>query len=365
MGERQVNVPQLTSIYYNPVGTCNLVCRHCWVEMDSDRPAGGRFQQRDRLDTEIAPSDFATLLESAIPLGLRSVKFTGGEPFIRTDTIAMIELAAEKGLRTSIETNATLLDGMTIDRIAEVGPSQIAVSVDSADGDWHDAFRGAKGAHLRVTEAIRLLSSSGCNVQVIMAVMRRNMGGCSALVDLAESLGARSVKLCRVNAVGRGALLGSRGELLDAQEFIELHELFRRQKTRGIRVHVDVPPAFRPLCLLPSLSPCRMKNLLGLLPDGSVSYCGIGMTHPELVMGNLLRDDLSALWQESARLREIRDGLPRRLEGTCARCMMKSMCLGVCPVHSYAACGSLFAGNAFCEEAEGLGLFPAARLIPS
>ncbi len=372
----ETTVPPLASIYYNPVGTCNLRCRHCWIDPDVDGPSPQRsgydgagvgnrdtFEQRDRRGDELSPAQFFAILDDAKKLGLNHVKFTGGEPFLRRDTIDMMEGAVAKELGLTVETNATLLDDETIARLAKLKPSQVAVSVDSVDPAYHDRFRGAKGAHARATDRTGKLVAAGCKVQIIMAVTRENVDGCEALIEFAKQLGVWSVKLCPVLPIGRGGRECSGGVQLSPREIIGLRTQFARCSESGPRVLVEVPPAFLPIRDIRSLSRCRIRNLLGLLPDGGVSYCGVGMSNEELVMGNLLHDGLAELWETHPLLQLIRSGLPNGLEGVCSRCIMKAMCLGVCRVHAYMIDGSLLAPHRLCEEAEEQGFFPASRMI--
>jgi len=171
-----------------------------------------------------------------------------------------------------------------------------------------------------------------------------------------------SVKLCPVTPMGRGARIHKKGDGLSAREFLDLYKRHGNPTGPGLQVHVEVPAAFRPLSKLKAMSLCRIKNLLGLLPNGDVSYCGIGMSHPELVMGNLLRDELEELWRGHPLLKKIREGLPKTLEGVCSRCILVGMCFGVCRTYAYVMTGDLFAPCWFCEEAEREGFFPTSRL---
>jgi len=65
-------VPPLTSLYLYIAGSCNLACRHCWIT-PSYQPDGGngQFVKLEYVDKAI---------REARPLGLRSIKLTGGEP---------------------------------------------------------------------------------------------------------------------------------------------------------------------------------------------------------------------------------------------------------------------------------------------
>ena len=73
---------------------------------------------------------------------------------------------------------------------------------------------------------------------------------------------------------------------------------------------------------------CGIYGILGVLANGSYALCGIGETVPELVFGHASKDPLADVWKDNPVLREIREGLPRRLGGICGECLMKGVCLG-------------------------------------
>jgi radical SAM protein with 4Fe4S-binding SPASM domain len=107
---------------------------------------------------------------------------------------------------------------------------------------------------------------------------------------------------------------------------------------------------------------CAVLNILGVLSDGTYALCGIGTTVPELVFGHAAKDALGDIWQNSTVLKELREGLPYRLEGVCGECIMKGICLGSCIAQNYYRDKKLWAGFWFCEEAKARGLFPESRI---
>ena len=92
------------------------------------------------------------------------------------------------------------------------------------------------------------------------------------------------------------------------------------------------------------------------------ALCGIGAHIPELVFGHVGDDRLETMWHENQLLRELREGLPGRLDGICTRCLMRHQCLGSCISQNYYDAGTLWAPFWFCQKAEEAGLFPASRL---
>ena len=134
-----------------------------------------------------------------------------------------------------------------------------------------------------------------------------------------------------------------------------------------IPVSYDYPMAFRPLSRVfgsggDGCGRCHVLNILGVLSDGSYAMCGIGETLPELVFGHVQEHSLENVWNHHVLLRELRDGMPHRLEGICGDCLMKHLCLGSCVAQNFVLNKNLWKANWFCEEAMGVGVFPLSRL---
>ena len=67
---------------------------------------------------------------------------TGGEPLLRPDCFVLASYASSKGLMVVIGTNGTLLDDVTVGRLAASGVKGVGISLDSASPAYHDRFRG-------------------------------------------------------------------------------------------------------------------------------------------------------------------------------------------------------------------------------
>ena len=64
----------LRSIYFYLAEGCNLRCRHCWINP--------KYQSEDRSYPVLSLEVFRSVITQAKPLGLSSVKLTGGEPLL-------------------------------------------------------------------------------------------------------------------------------------------------------------------------------------------------------------------------------------------------------------------------------------------
>ncbi|MBP8695262.1 MAG: SynChlorMet cassette radical SAM/SPASM protein ScmF [Syntrophobacterales bacterium] len=353
-------VPPLNTLYFYLTGGCNLRCRHCWIEPP--------HQTAKRQYPAVEPELFRHILEQAKPLGLSSVKLTGGEPLMHPRIGEILEILREEKIRFNMETNGVLCTPELARELARSGLYHISVSLDGADAGTHEWVRGVKGCFDAAVAGIRNLVATGIRPQLIMTLMRRNVEQIEAVVRLAESLGASSVKFNLVQPTARGEKMHEKGETLGVEELIALGKWVENDlaRTAKVRLFYGHPVAFRALGRL--FSPdgdcgiCGIRHILGVLAGGSYALCGIGESVPELVFGHAAKDDLSGVWKDSPVLNEIRDGMPRRLEGVCGECLMKGVCLGSCIAQNYYRSRNLWAPFWFCEEARSEGLFPETRI---
>jgi len=352
--------PPLATYYVYLTEGCNLACQHCWLS-PTFQPHGGTG---GHLDYDL----FALAIEQGLPLGLNRVKLTGGEPLLHPDFIRMVDLLKEKGLGLNIETNGTLLTPSLARYLKDKSSLHlISVSLDGAVPETHDAFRGVEGSFEQACQGLRYLVEVGYRPQVIMSLHGGNVNEMEGLLQLAEGLGAGSVKFNLVQPSGRGELMTKRGQTLDIQRLVELGRWVETdlQKRASIGLFYDWPLAFYSLKSLLTLDgfSCNIFSILGVLPTGHLAMCGIGTQVPELVYGQLGQDDVFTVWTTHPILADLRRNLVAQLEGICGACLMRERCLGTCVAQNFYLHQRLTAAYWFCQEAEAAGLFPTSRRV--
>jgi SynChlorMet cassette radical SAM/SPASM protein ScmF len=350
----------LNQIYFYLTEGCNLTCRHCWLapEFDADGSA------YPTLPVEL----FETAIREAKPLGLSGVKLTGGEPLLHPQFKQLLEVVRREELRLTMETNGVLCTPAMAKEIAKAPYRFVSVSIDGADAATHEWVRGVTGCFKKAQQAVRNLAATDTSPQIIMTLMRCNADQVGAVVRMAEKLGASSVKFNVVQPTARGERLHEKDEALSIAELIQLgrHVEMELAPTTKMQLFFDYPLAFRPLrCIADGdgCDICGILGILGVIPAGNYALCGIGEHIPALVFGEVGEDSLEAVWMESQVLQELREGLPSKLEGVCARCLMKHLCLGSCVAQNYYTARNLWTPFWFCQQAEETGLFPASRLV--
>lgn len=355
-------VPPLRTLYFYLTSGCNLACRHCWLA-PSFHPGG---TTGGHLPYEL----FRLAIDQAIPLGLQSVKLTGGEPLLHPEFMRLVDLLKDRKVRLTIETNGTLVTAELAQGLKERAVlSDISVSLDGSREEIHDPFRGVPGSFARTIAGIGALVAAGYRPQVIFSIHRGNVEDIESTVDLCVGLGAGSIKFNLIQDCGRGEQLADHGELLGIKRLLELGTWVERELQNRIPVplHFSWPIAFHGLRRLSrgDHGACGIFTILGILPSGQLAMCGIGEIIPELCYGTLEGDRIADVWAHHPMLKGIRQSLPSRLQGVCGSCLLRGACLGGCVAQNFHRTRALMAPFWFCAEANAVGLFPSARLFGS
>jgi SynChlorMet cassette radical SAM/SPASM protein ScmF len=349
------SAPPLKQIYFYLTEGCNLACRHCWISPPFD-PDGNKY-------SFLPLEAFETAIHEAKPLGLTGVKLTGGEPVMHPRFMEFLEVARRESLSIVVETNGMLCTPLVAKEIAKSPGSFVSVSLDGGDAETHEWVRGIEGSFSKALNGVRNLVDAGIDPQIIMTVMRHNVDQIGNLITMAEKLGASSVKFNIVQPTARGEKLNG---ALTVEELVRVGRYVETKLApeTALKIFFDLPMAFRSLSRIATgdgCGICSVLSILGVLPDGLYALCGIGKHVNELVFGKAGRDRLAELWFGNIMLENLRKGLPKRLEGICAECLMKGMCLGSCIAQNFYRTGSLWSPHWFCADAEKACIFPDTR----
>ena len=343
-------------VVWNVTQRCNLACAHCYFEA-SER-AG-----RDELTTEEARAFIADLAEMRCPVLL----FSGGEPLLREDVFDLGREAAEKGIRTVLSTNGTLITPQVARRIAESRFSYVGVSLDGGEAT-HDAFRRKKGAFRQAMAGIRNCLEAGVKTGVRFTVNRRNVADLDAVLDVVEREGVPRFCMYHLVYAGRGReMVEDDLDLATARQVVE-HILERTADfhRRGVEVeilttdnHADGVLILRRVA---AEQPERLEEVRELLRRHGGCSAGTkmanvdsrGNVHPcqfwgHLSLGNVRERPFSAIWADEshpllAKLRRKADFLtgPR-----CGACAYKDLC-GGCRIRAEAVHGDIWADDPAC-----------------
>jgi SynChlorMet cassette radical SAM/SPASM protein ScmF len=358
---------KLTAIYLYFSGYCNLNCRHCWINptyVDNNITLNNTKEDIDIYY-------ICKALTEAKTLGLKSVKITGGEPFLRKEIIEMLEWLKKNKINISIETNGTLIGEKEAKALRNNKVSFIAVSLDGPDAKTHEELRGGKESFLSTLEGIKRIKKYNpeLKLQIICSLWKFNRNKMKDMIDLCRELGIDNLKINPILNISRADSMKRKGKLLTIREILNTRDIMNnyladKKLKNTFKLIYDIPPAFKNIEELKNAADCRcgIESILGILGDGTISICGIGSVVKELSMGNIKDNRLKEVWENNSILRKIRNNMSSKLEGICGKCLMKHYCLGKCRAEAYWSEKSLLSPYTFCKVAYDEGLFPETRL---
>ncbi len=167
----------LFSVLLELTHRCNLDCSLCY----NDRGLRGRLLTRDQ---------YFRLFEDLADLQVMHLTFSGGEPLIHPDFLALGRKARELGFVVRIKTNGHILREDLAKKIKEeVDPFILEVSLHGATAETHDRQSRVPGSFDRLIKNLRVMVSLGLRVKINGLLTAWNEHELRSMFDLADRLG--------------------------------------------------------------------------------------------------------------------------------------------------------------------------------
>lgn len=331
---------------------CDLACQHCRAEA---QPACD--------PSELTPAEGLALLDH-IKAEFHDpvVVFTGGDPLKRADLTELIRYGVGIGLRIALTPSATpLLTEAAIDRLLAAGLTRMAVSIDGADAETHDRFRGVPGTFARSITALQYARSLGMETQINSSIWTGNRHQLASLGELADHVDVSLWSVFMLVPTGRADLQ----YVLSADDhesvYIELAQLAARER-RPMAIKTTAGQPFYRVLAQHGLKRTGMKpgrggpagaGMRSVTPvndgNGFVFISHTGEVCPSgflpLVCGNVRRTPLADIYRNHPQFIALRD--PDQLGGKCGRCEFRTMC-GGSRSRSYGMTGDPLAADPTC-----------------
>lgn len=155
---------EITYLRVSLTERCNLRCIYC----DPSPPGSD-----DGVKT-LATREIRRLIHVFSTLGVDKIRFTGGEPLVRSDVVELVAAARSvEGISiVGLTTNGTLLESR-LDALVSAGLNRLNVSLDTLDPRRFERITGGSGLD-RVLRAVEDAVSSGAfpRVKINTVVMR-------------------------------------------------------------------------------------------------------------------------------------------------------------------------------------------------
>jgi MoaA/NifB/PqqE/SkfB family radical SAM enzyme len=192
MGRGTARPPESVSIEVTYL--CNCRCKMCPLYGNHTHD-GRKIREESAGKKELTAAEYKELFRDLRDGGVKRVSFTGGEPFIRSDMLEIVQHAVDLGLEVSFNTNGALLTREAAKSLIDLRVESIYFSLDGTE-ETHDNIRGA-GVYKRLLEAIdfineekKLRGRSKPSISFGCVISRLNENNFSELVKIAKDKNA-------------------------------------------------------------------------------------------------------------------------------------------------------------------------------
>lgn len=340
-------VPGLRLVAWETTRSCNLSCVHCRASATCGPYSG-------ELDTRAGLRLLDQIAEIAQPI----VILTGGEPLLREDIFELASYGTRKGLRMVMAPNGTLITPPIAAKLAAAGIKRLSISLDGADAQSHDRFRGVPGAFQGALQGIDYIKAAGIEFQINTTITKSNLDQIPKILKLAESLGAVAHHIFLLVPTGRGKYIVD--QEIDAREYEQTLNWFYDQRGRTpLQLKATCAPHYyrilRQRARADGQKVTFQTHGLDAVTRGCLAGTGFcfvshqGIVQPcgflDLQCGDVTRQSFADIWRASAQFAQLRDF--SRLQGKCGVCEYQRVC-GGCRARAFEATGDFMAQEPLC-----------------
>lgn len=338
--------PLRPAVTWNITKRCNLKCLHCYVDAG---PADS---------SELTTEEALDVVDQMAEIGVPMVIFSGGEPLLRPDFFDVASYAGSKGIKLVISTNGTLISKEVAKRLKDLGFYYVGISLDSVDEEYHDYFRGVKGAFASALLGIKNAVNAGLDVGLRFTVTAKNIAEVPKYLEFAVSLGVSRVTFYHLSAAGRAQRLDKSWYYTPEQYVAFIHTLieYARKYAGQIEIETTLAPydgvyialtlgngSEEYLKFVESAGGCGRK-MISIYPNGDVYPCQFLDFYR---LGNVRERRLREILRPDAV--EPFVNTEKYLRGPrCSACAYKRYCKGGDRARAYYLTGDMWGDDPLC-----------------
>ncbi len=322
---------------------CDLKCPHCYSDSGEKDPEELTTEEAKRVISEIGE------------LGAKIIIMDGGEPTLRGDLVELVAHASASGVKPVLGSNGMSLTEELVQQLLDAGCLGVAISLDGANSETHDTFRGLEGGFDRTIQGMKNCHKLGLPFQVAPLMYQQNWEQLEAIVSTAKDLNADAVEIFDYVPSGRGRG-ESKYELSTDQRKEIINQVIGWQSKGDITYRVIALPQYwvdverkvpeEEVLDKYTRSCCAAgTRYITILPNGDIIPCML----LQVKLGNVKEDSLLDVWYDSPILEELRDR--NNLKGKCGRCKYKISCAGA-RCKAYEMTGDMMAEDPTCWFSE-------------
>ena len=332
---------------------CNLKCVYC-----------GRNEDKENLcNKELKNEEWLEIFKDAKKIGLKKVNMTGGEIFVRQNTVDLIRDTINLGIDVSIETNGTVITPKQIEELSKFKDHlSISISLDGINEETNDLTRG-KGSFKKALDTIKIIKQYNIPLRIITVLSKNNYNEIPKLAKtIHEEMGLGFRLLPTIVEYGRGIDANSTEGIpyKDIKKLMDdFYFDFLRKHPNDTNLTVELNFALMPVDIYRH-NICPWGNsLLGIGFDGTVALCHVSSDNKMFQFDNVKNTNIIDIWNENEKFLKFKNFDTSKLKGICGNCLAKDFCRAGCRLHAMCKYnGDFYAPDPQCQNAYELGLFP-------
>ena len=296
--------------------TCNNNCYFCYT--------GGPKRGK-----ELKIKQWKKIIDTLWKNGIPQVVFTGGEPTMRKDLVALIEYS--KAFVTGLVTNGRKLPFLA-ETLQSVSLDYVQVSLESDQPEIHDRMVGVKGAWRETRDGI--IASINCGLETITntTLTEDNLATFPDLIKAGADMGLTIMACNTLICSGRGTCSKKdMGVSIDALKST-LSKALKVAEGSGVRLEWYSPTCyklFNPIEFGFGVKACSAAQYnMTIEPDGNVIPCQSWFKDK---LGNILKDPWDQIWTHPI-ARGFREKSYLKDREECKECEYLELCYGACPL---------------------------------
>ena len=168
---------------------------------------------------------------------------TGGDPLKRKDLFQLIRHAVGLGIEVALTPSATpLATREAFEQARHSGVRRLGISLDGADAQTHDAFRGWEGSFARTLQMLQYARDLNLGVQINTTITRRNVHQVDTMAELLSGQAIAMWSVFFLVPVGRGV----EEERISPPEYEQVFEqLWRHSQRQPYAIKTTEAPHYR------------------------------------------------------------------------------------------------------------------------
>ncbi len=313
---------EVTSVVFELTYRCSEKCLHCYnvgaTRNDSEVSGRGSL-------AELTLEEYKRIIDEMYDAGLVTATLTGGDPFANKNVWNILEYLYEKDVAVTILTNGQQLTNQ-IDRLANLYPRSVRLSLYAADSKAHDYITRKDGSWQITIDVIRALKTLSIPVIINCVLMRPGVKSYMGLKSIAENMKCPIIFDYGVVDSIEGDVCATHHLRLTPQE---LEIVLLDSDIEPNILDYDVRKSFVPAIGVPCMAG---RGTFDVTPDGKLIPC-ISM---HLVLGDLKKQNFHLIIQDNTKLKILLKSPESKYVG--------------CGKYNYCKCCIFCAGNSFSEH---------------